>query len=74
VKIERSQHVTRYYVLFEHREVMILRHIGQLPPHGLIPAPMWLTEEELVETLRMLGYVNPEKQTRALIEDWAHGG
>lgn len=74
MRIERHQHVTRYYVLFEEREVQALRAIGMLPPNCLIPAPMWVTEGEMVEYARMLGVRNPEKTTRELIEDWAHGG
>jgi hypothetical protein len=54
MKVTAKQTVIRLHCWFEADEVTALRAIGQLPPDCAIPAPMWLTTEELVATLRML--------------------
>jgi hypothetical protein len=54
MKVTAKETVTRLYCWFDAEEVAILRSLGQLPPNCAIPAPMWLTDAELVATLRMI--------------------
>lgn len=59
MKLLKKELVQRYYVQMDRTEALILMGIGFLPPDASIPAHMWMTEQEVMDTAELLGWKVP---------------
>lgn len=66
MKINGSDIVRRYHVVFSKAESDALRTIGHLPPWSSPEAPLTLAEQEMIDTLVLLGA--DLEESRRLVE------